>query len=243
MKAIILLSIAASSFAFAQSVQEYKYIAVPTNFADKQINTYKLSENLAKQLKAKRYVVVSENPAEWPVEIAGKPCQVLKANLLDTGTLFRNRVDLVLKDCNDKVVLESRGNSMIKEFDPGYSDALKLALVKLPASEAITPIATVAEVKTEKAENQEAAMPSGIVLFINNGSTYQKIQTGEKQFILVQQNSSNSYATFVESSRKDMYHVTLNDGKTTMAYIEDGNLVIDMPHGNSYKKEIFSKSN
>ena len=243
MKAFVLLSLFASSLAYCQTAQDYKYISVPTKFEDSQINKFNLAASLAKQLKAKKYVVLSDDASKWPAEVSAQPCQVLKANIKDTGTMLRNRVDVILKDCNDKTVLESRGSSMIKEFEPGINDALILALGKLPAS--VGTVASVSEVvaSNDKVESVENTNSSGVVLYTNGASTYQKIQTGEKQFILVVQNSASAFATFVESSRKDTFHVTLKDGKTTMAYVENGNLVVDMPSGNSFTTEVFKRTN
>ncbi|WP_185148731.1 hypothetical protein [Chryseobacterium mulctrae] len=58
---------------------------------------------------------------------------------------------------------------------------------------------------------------------------------------MVDGNSSVPFATFKETTKKDVFRVKLGSGESTTGYYENGNLVIEIPKGNDeYSKEVFS---
>ena len=71
--------------------------------------------------------------------------------------------------------------------------------------------------------------------------SFQKIQISKDQFILVSSSSSVPFATFKNTTKSDVYRVTLENGTSTIGYSENGNLVIEIPtNDGNYKKEIFT---
>jgi hypothetical protein len=70
--------------------------------------------------------------------------------------------------------------------------------------------------------------------------SFQKIQISKDQFILVSSSSSVPFATFKNTTKSDVYRVTLENGISTLGYTENGNLVIEIPiNDGNYKKEVF----
>lgn len=263
------LSLIAFSFvalnSFAQnSVADYKYISIPSKFKDKNMNGFGLSKLLASELKKKNYIAIGDNLAEWPAEIRSNPCSALTAELEDTSNMLRNRIDVNLKDCSGKTILNSRGSSMIKDFEQGFPDALKLSLVKLPASDPkqivsgtmsqgndpvgispVTPEPPVSTISSQYNQQQsENDKSTGVQVYSNGKLNLQKIQIGNGQFILANPNSSVPYATFSPSSRKDVFRVVLENGSMTLGFEENNAYVIELPNNTSgtlFTREVFSK--
>ena len=233
----------------AQTVSDYKYIVIPAEFNDfKDNKAYGLSNLLEKSLKAKKYTVLSSTKNDWPSDALMNPCSILNTDLLNDKSMFRNKLILQFKDCNNKVVFNEKGSSMIKEFEPGFQDALKQTLVKIPVSNPTTIVSKVAETtstepfKNELQGSKEAILQTSNAVRYSNGTlTVQKIQIDNNQFILVDGNSSVPFATFKSTTKEGVFRVKLGSGESTIGYYENANIVIEMPKANGdYIKEVFA---
>ncbi|MBW8524333.1 hypothetical protein K0U91_03755 [Chryseobacterium chendengshani] len=237
------------TFSYAQKVSDYKYIALPEKFSGFKNDQYKLDVLLSKTLKQKQYVVVSGNRSQWTAEANSNPCSVLNADVINDSGFLRNKVVLEFKDCNGKVIASQKASTPIKEFEAGFQDALKQALVAVPVSfpketettqvavQEVQPSEPVKEVSTQKLESSS----NESVKFVNAKLTLQKIQINNNQFILVRENSSIPFATFKAAIKRDVFRVKLDSGDSTIGYFENGNIVIEMPKGNDeYTKEVFT---
>lgn len=243
-KISILLFIILISIAKAQSVSDYKYIAFPSEFNDfKENKSYGLSVILEKALKSKKYTVLPESKSSWPAEAQTNPCRILNADVLNDKSMFRNKIILEFKDCNNKVITTEKGSSTIKEFEPGFQDALKIASAKIPVSN--PNIQNMAKSEMPVQEQQKPVEPSKVspqtaLRFTKGNLTLQKIQIDNAQFILVDGNSSTPFATFKATAKNDVYRVKLGSGESTLGYFENGNIVIEMPKDGDFVKEIFT---
>jgi len=236
------------TFSYAQKVSDYKYIALPEKFSGFKNDQYKLDVLLSKTLKQKQYVVVSGNRSQWTAEANSNPCSVLNADIINDSGFLRNKIVLEFKDCNGKVITSQKASTSIKEFEEGFQDALRQALVTIPVStpkaieaqpslqevQYAEPVKEVATQTVENSSNQSAK-------YTNGKLSLQKIQIDNDQFILVEGNSSVPFATFKSTTKKDTFKVKLKSGESTIGYYENGNIVIEMPKGNDdYSKEVFS---
>ena len=233
----------------AQTVSDYKYIVIPAEFNDfKDNKAYGLSNLLEKSLKAKKYTVLSSTKNDWPSDALINPCSILNTDLLNDKSMFRNKLILQFKDCSNKVIFTEKGNSMIKEFEPGFQDALKQTLVKIPVSNPTTIVSKVAETtstepfKNELQGSKEAILQTSNVVRYSNGTiSVQKIQIDNSQFILVDGNSSVPFATLKSTTKEGVFRVKLGSGESTIGYYENANIVIEMPKANGdYIKEVFA---
>lgn len=233
---------------YAQKVSDYKYVVVPSSLESFKKNNYGLSVFLTKSLKSKQYVVISENRGQWPEEANVNPCGVLNANVVNDSGFLRNKIILELKDCNNKIISSEKGSSSIKEFEEGFKDALSKALVNISISKPVENSTFKQEVQAVKETAQETpkvseqnSQTSKAEKYSNGKLSFQKIQIDEAQFILVDGNSSIPFATFKETTKKDVFRVKLGSGESTTGYFENGNLIIEVPKGNDeYSKEVFS---
>jgi len=245
------LSVIISSFCFmlsyAQKVSDYKYVVVPSSFESFKKNNYGLSAFLTKNMKAKQYVVLSENRGQWPEEANVNPCSVLNADVINDSNFLRNKIILEFKDCNNKVVSSQKGITSIKEYEEGFKDALSDTFARIPVANPIQ----ITEYKKENQATETAQQTSQVSeqksqaskaeKYSNGKLSLQKIQIDAAKFILVDGNSSVPFATFKETTKKDVFRVKLGSGESTTGYFENGNLVIEISKGNDeYSKEVFA---
>jgi hypothetical protein len=234
---------------FSQNISDYEYVYVPKKFKNYKENEYNLNTLLKNALSQKNYKVVQEEPLNWPLELRNNPCSVLNAELLNTSSMFKNKVNLQFTDCKEKIVLESKASSDYKEFDLGYQDALKTSLIKVPASSPKTfDVKETIQPEEPRIIDKQVAQPVATTETVAKTESYtngkislQKVQISKDQFILVSSSSSVPFATFKNTTKSDVYRVTLENGTSTLGYTENGNLVIEIPtNDGGFKKEVFT---
>lgn len=242
-KLSILILTICSIIAFGQKISDYKYVSIPEKFQTFK-NSFDLENFLANALKGKKYVILQGDKLKWPSEAMGNSCSIINADVINDKTMLRNRVILEFKDCNGKTILESKGNSTIKEFEEGFQDALKQALVVVPIS---NPVAIVAQKEVETPVNNNVSSTVAVSTestaskYSNGKVDLQKVKIDNNQFILVKPNSSLPFATFKATTKADIFRVKLETGDSTIGYFENGNIVIEIPQTNGeYAKEVFT---
>ncbi len=240
----------------AQNITDYEYIYVPKKFKDFKTNEYNLNTLLKKALEGKKYKVIQDDIVNWPLELRQNPCKVLNADLLNDSNMFRNRVKLQFSNCEKNVIFETKGSSMIKDFELGYQDAMNISLNNLQNSQP-KEIEVLAKLTEKIAVEAVLEKPVQAVVASSNSATpevskkaesysngtmsFQKIQISKDQFILVSSSSSVPFATFKNTTKSDVYRVTLENGISTIGYSENGNLIIEIPTSDgNYKKEVFT---
>ncbi|MBB4808094.1 hypothetical protein HNP38_003434 [Chryseobacterium defluvii] len=248
-KLLTLISVIGLVMVSGQKISDYKYVSVPDYFPTFKAD-YDLKNALTKLLKGKKYAILPGDRQQWSSEAKQNPCNVLHADIINDSGFLRNKVTLQLKDCNNKVVLTSKGSSSIKEYIEGYQDALKQSLVAVPVSNPVeitnTTVTQTETIETETVnEVKETSSVSSVEKkaerYTNGKLNLQKIQIDNSQFILADSNSSVPYATFKATTKKDVFRVKLANGDSTIGYYEKGNIVVEIPQSNGeYAKEVFS---
>ena len=256
MKKILQLSfIIPFAAVYGQNISNYEYVSVASKTGNLESGKYGLSGILNSKLKAAKYEIISESSESWPDAAKRNPCGVLKAEIEDTSTFLKNKIQVNFKDCSGKPLASFEGKSNIKEFEPGFKDALNIALKNLPASNpeklaviTETPKQTVAIAAepvisaTSQTQNSNAKTESKAQIFSNGPLNLNRIYISENQFILASPTNSTPYAIFKESTKKEVYRVQLQDGTQTLGYLEDGNIIIEVANNDgSFKKEIFTQ--
>lgn len=234
-----------STMSFAQKVSDYKYVSVPEKFETFR-EDYGLKNFFTKALTGKKYILLPIIKDDWPTEAKSNFCNVVSADVINDKSLFRNKLIVQFKDCNNNMILESRGASKIKEFEDGLQDALKEALVKIPISNPVTLLLPASNNNTHRTASETVV--SSISATTPEASNYsngkldlQKIQLDPNQFILAKSGSSVPFAVFRSTSKNSVFIVKLADGSATIGYFENGNIVIDIPQADGkYAKEVFT---
>ena len=239
-------ALSCAAFAFAQNVSDYKYIQFPDKFTDFNGNKYNVEKNLKTEIQKKNYILVDRNSLENAVD----GCSVLTADLVNKSSLLRNKLDVVLKDCQNREVARYNGMSLEKDFELGYADALSKALVQLPVSQGTaTAVLTRKEApmqnhQVEMAKTSErekpapepireqpsAATPAGAPeTYIVGGQKLNRIVISPSQFILANPNNAVPFGIFRNSGKQGVYHVALENGVHAIGYSEASAIVIEIP--------------
>lgn len=237
----------------AQKVSDYKYISIPEKFSDFDKGQYQLENYMRLLISQKDYEVLPEMRTYWPEEARLNPCLVLNADLLNTSSAFKNKLEASFKDCNQVTVAKLEGESGIKDFSEGFKDALKTAVNLMPKQAAVMPTYREAEnkqvtiVKTTETENpgtelfrQYSKQPgsneaeqtvtvdkTAMDAYEYNGQTVYKSDLPNGEFTIIDASKSKILALYSPSTRPGIYHVKVNSGNTsylTIGYYENGEL-------------------
>lgn len=256
MKFLKLSMLVFASAAYSQNISDFTYVQIAPVADDFQENKFGLAELLANKLAGKKFKVLNSDTAVWPEAAKNNPCNVLKAEIHNTSSFLKNKLRVDFKDCNNKTVASSEGQSNIKEYEAGYRNALEKAISTLQNS---NPVEKKLAANTEMVQNdqpneitieavtekkQVAVQPkqsAGVKAqtFSNGTVNVKRITISENQFILANPDNSTPYAIFNASTKKDIYRVQFHDGTQTLGYFEDGNIVIERKNADeTYDKEI-----
>lgn len=121
--------------AFAQSnLNNYKYIIVPTKYDFlKENDQYQLNSLTAFLFEKYGFQPLIEG-SNYPEDLIRNRCLALKSDLVKDSGMFKTKLAVELKNCNDQVVYTSQmGESREKEYDKAYNQALRVAFESIEA--------------------------------------------------------------------------------------------------------------
>lgn len=214
-------------YSFGQNISGYKNIFIPKQFVNENSNKFGLNDLLTKNLKVKKYNITDD--------ASDFTCEMLKAEIEDISSSFKNKVKIDFKDCNNKTIASFEGKSNIKDFEPGMQDALKQALVIVPSS---IPKISTRETTAEYLGKQDET--DKIAVYKNNQKVFKKIKISSGRFILVNMENESIYATFSNSFKKEVFRVEMQNGAKTIGFQENNNLFIEVPFDDGrYQLEEF----
>lgn len=256
MKFLKLSMLVLGSAAYSQNISDFTYVQITPATGDFKENNFGLADLLASKLADKKFKVLSSDTVLWPEAAKDNPCNVLKAEIHNTSSFLKNKLRVDFKDCNNKTVASSEGQSSIKEYEAGYRNALEKAISTFQNSNPVeqqfagntevVPNDKLSEIAIEALteKKKEAVQPQQTVpvkaqTFSNGTVNVNRIKISENQFILANTDNSTPYAIFNASTKKDIFRVQLQDGTQTLGYLEDGNIVIERKNADGkYAKEI-----
>lgn len=114
---------------FAQTnLNQYKYVIVPKKFDFlKEPNKYRLNE-LGQFLFDKYGFNAIMEGSDYPKDLMLNRCLALRSDVTKASGMFTTKLQVILKDCNDKVIYTSKmGESREKEYKTAYNKALRAA--------------------------------------------------------------------------------------------------------------------
>lgn len=147
---------------FSQTnLNAYKYIIVSKKYDFlKEADQYQVN-SLSKFLFNKYGFEALMEGETYPEDLIKNRCSALKADALKEPGMFKTKLAIELKDCNDQVVYTSDlGESREKEFKKSYTEAIRNAFKSIealnykyePRENDATILASTTEVKNEVAE-------------------------------------------------------------------------------------------
>jgi hypothetical protein len=129
MKKLLLLVLLLSSIqVFAQNLNDYQYVIVPTKFNDFDINNHFRLNTITKlNLEKMGFIAFYEN-ANIPVEILSKRCDILNVEVIKGKSFLFTSVFINFIDCNGNIIFQSEiGKTKEKDFKKAYPIALEEA--------------------------------------------------------------------------------------------------------------------
>lgn len=143
-----------------------------------------------------------------------------------------NPSDQILVSKQESVASNTQQKDIKKENNSSNtSEIINVSEKNKPSNQTAGTIAQSENLSSSKAE-----------VYSNGTLTLNKIILGNGEFILVNPNNSIPYATFKPSAKKDVYRVQLQDGSTTLGYLEAGKILVEIPNADgSFKNEEFLK--
>lgn len=207
---------------FAQSINDYKYVVVPTTFSWlREENKYNLN-TLTKMVFEKQGFQVFHPLDKMPDELALDRCKALYADVLNESGLLSTNMVITLKSCDGKVVFKSQeGRSKEKSYQKAYYDALREAAqsvnqlnykysgketVAAPAKVTVQPIPAAQQAATPETVNnynQLFAQP------IANG--YQLVDNTPKVILKIYKTSQQDSYTAVSETKNGVVFKRGND--------------------------------
>jgi len=117
------------NLSFAQSsLNNYKYVIVPNKYDFlKEADKYQLN-SLTKFLFEKEEFTVIMQDDNYPNDMSNNRCLALSSNVIEDKGMFKTKLQVVLKDCNNNIVFETKvGETREKEYEKAYQTALRNA--------------------------------------------------------------------------------------------------------------------
>lgn len=166
MKKIAILLLFIGSGSFAQSVNDYQYVVVPSKFTfSNKKDEFRLN-TLTKMLLIKYGFKAYLDSEQLPDEVADSNCKKLYADVESASGMLTTRVRVTLKDCKNKILFTSdQGSSREKDFSKAYNLAVREAFESFSALQYVyTPNAAVATA-ISKVEPENRATSTSATLF------------------------------------------------------------------------------
>ncbi len=115
------------SSTFAQyNLNEYKYVIVPKKYEFlKKANQYRLNELTEFLFNKYGFETLMEGDT-YPEDLVRNRCLALKSDVTKDSGLFKTKLNVELKDCNDQIIYTTQtGESREKEYSKAYNEALR----------------------------------------------------------------------------------------------------------------------
>tara|TARA_R110000868_G_scaffold238820_6_gene493292 strand:- start:1016 stop:1873 length:858 start_codon:yes stop_codon:yes gene_type:complete len=241
----MLLALFAVSMTFSQSnLNAYKYIIVPTRFDFlKEPDQYRLN-GLTKFLFEKYGFQALMEGENYPEDYIRNRCLGLKSDLIKDSGMFKTKLSVQLKDCNDQIVFTTQvGESREKEYSKAYTEALRNAFNSfegIPYKYEPKPDDNIVEENITVKNNNEASQE------IQQLKEEIKSLKTEKQTEVVPTEMVEIVEDDVQGTEELSQEITINEHTTGILYaqaIENGFQLVDSSPKVRYKIKTTSLNN
>ncbi len=131
---ILLFTVFISNSILGQSLNEYKYIIIPSKFDFLKFEDQHQLNSLTKFLFEKEGFITIYDNLERPADLSNNPCLGLTADVFNDSGMFTTKLTIELVNCkNQKVVQSEIGKSKEKDYKKGFQEALRNAFKSVSA--------------------------------------------------------------------------------------------------------------
>lgn len=147
-----------------QSINDYSYVVVPKQFGfQKSAGEYNL--NALAEFLFKKYGFDAYLEGEVPNALMSKPCEGLRANVVNESGMFITKVKVTLTNCSNTVLFESKeGKSKEKLYDKAYNLAIREAFEDVEALDYKYTGSTVQAVQAAPTASAEVAVAAPVAV-------------------------------------------------------------------------------
>lgn len=254
---VIILLLCSVTYSVAQDLNSYQYVIVPNEFSfQKEPGQYQLNE-LTKFLLEKQGFQAFLEGEDLPQNVNPRGCETLRAQVKDDSNMFRTKLQLELRDCNNRqVFISETGISREKEFEKGFQEALRNAFKSLEdvnyqysGAENVVEVTAIppkqdemvqGEVEKDLPEEQMAeekpATKTEIVkedareqnlVFTRENSVY-FLEKTQRGYNFFQEGMAEPFAALVKTSGGDSYLYSSVTNKGMARLDEKGDLVVEI---------------
>lgn len=231
----------------AQEVKDYNYIIIPENFTGFENNKYQLKNRLNHFLKKKKYTIVSFNQLNWPEELKNDPCLGLTVDIKKVKSLTTNKIELEFLTCSKQLVSSIEATSKIKDFEPGFQEAVELAVQKLPISDpTVKPNIANSLAKQNNFNHQpieitvRATEEVNIANLLTDGvSNYQLIEFNNGSFMIMNESATQVVAKFEKALKPGIFRVAVTKGNSSyssIGYYNKNSISYEIVENNEWKE-------
>ena len=242
------------TIAQAQEVKDYQYVIIPQNLTGFENNQYKLKNRLNQLLKDKNYQTITFNNLNWPDDLKENPCLGLSVDAKRQRSLTTNSLSVEFKNCQNKVIGEFEGVSRVKDFEPGFQDAIAKAIEKIPHSNPKVisnskneniklANATVKDINSSASSSVSGTPTSTLSNLLTDGSkNYQKVDLQQGGFLIMNDNGAQVVAKFEPALKKGIFRVHVIDGNySTIGYYNENSISFEIKENNVWKAIVLTE--
>lgn len=242
----------------AQDLNAYQYVVIPTEFDfQKEPNQYQLNELLKFLFEREGFKAFLDNEA-IPSELSSNACKGLRARVKNESGLFRTRLVIELKDCNNREVLKTQeGVSRDKEYQQAFHEALRAAFQSISelnyeyeAEDKVVEVTAVPRVQEDKevkgeveqelpVEEKDPVEVDGKKTIENDGVDAKRLlfQKDGSQFFLekipsgynlYQKGMAEPFASLIKSSAGESFIYASVTAKGMANFDRNGNLTVEV---------------
>lgn len=216
---------------FAQSVNDYQYIIVPTKFEfQKKENDYRL--NTLTKFNLEKYGFNASYAKDNLGISYNDRCDYLAVNVVDAGSFLTTKLQITFTDCNNNVVFTSKvGDSKEKDRKVAYVEALTEAFESVKAlnykyngkKNAYASDAKSTQTQSVEVAKQEVKVNSNQLFAqaISNG--FQLVDTTPKVVLKIFKTSQTDYFTAVSDTKNGV--VFKKNNEWFFEYYENDKLI------------------
>ncbi len=130
----LLFTIFISNTIIGQSLNDYKYIIIPSKYEFLKFEDQHKLNSLTKFLFEKEGFKTIYDNVERPADLSNNPCLGLTAGVFNDSGMFTTKLTIELTNCkNQKVVTSQVGKSKEKDYKKGFQEALRNAFKSVSA--------------------------------------------------------------------------------------------------------------
>lgn len=232
MKKLLFIVLLLSSIqVFAQSLNDFQYVIVPTKFNDFDVSNQFRLNTMTKLKLEKMGFIAFYDTTNIPVEILSQRCDILSVEVMKGKSFLFTSVFVSFIDCNGNIIHQSEvGKTKEKEFKKAFPIALEEAFQSLFKL----------KYKFNGSKSKSSQSTAAIALSAKNDSldeTNTNLSTpiserSDRSKLLFAQPTSTGFQ-LVDSSPKVVYKLFKTDSPTMfLAQKENQNGVVSLKDGN-----------